>query len=102
MGVKGKLVSKANIKRDGDLFNLFQFPNQFSQIAPRIVQSVDLLSGSWGNYWICHSLDIQSYGKKSASKQRIESIDERKKFEGVPLDAFKVTADVETNGRTTR
>lgn len=103
----GKLVSEIGVKWEGDLFRLFQFPYQLSDITPHLIQSVDLLSGTWGTVGSVIRWTYTQDGVKSTSKEMIEAIDEQKKsitfkvMEGDPIKSyksFKIITEVESNG----
>ncbi|XP_057799117.1 kirola-like [Salvia miltiorrhiza] len=103
----GKLASQTRIKWEGDLFHLFLFPYQFSEIAPQVVHSVDLLAGSWGTVGSIISWTYMFGGAKCVAKERIEAIDMKKKsitfkvIEGDLLklySEFKIICEMESDG----
>ncbi|CAI9108413.1 OLC1v1007996C1 [Oldenlandia corymbosa var. corymbosa] len=77
-----KMVSSTEIKLDGNVFHeIFRYrPHHISYMSPKHVQSVDLCDGEWGNVGsvICWNFTTHD-GKKKASKNIIEAIDEAKK-----------------------
>ncbi|XP_047937741.1 kirola-like [Salvia hispanica] len=99
----GKLVSEINIRWKGDVFQLFLFPNHFSNICPDIIHSVDLVAGQWGTV---DSIILWNYnigGGKSVAKEIIEVVDKEKKsirykvIEGDVMQVyneFKISVDV--------
>ncbi|EYU18071.1 hypothetical protein MIMGU_mgv1a023909mg, partial [Erythranthe guttata] len=89
MGLSGKLVSKTNIKSDGDVFH------EIFRERPHHVP--DMSPDEWGTV----------HGKECVAKDIIEAIDEEKKsvtfniVEGDLMElykTFKLTAHVDTTG----
>ncbi|KAL7132308.1 hypothetical protein ABFS83_12G064600 [Erythranthe nasuta] len=109
MGLSGKLVSKVDIKSEGDVFHeIFrERPHHISDMSPDHIQSCDLHDGQWGTVGSTVYFNYTHDGKERVAKEIIEAIDEENKsvtykvIEGDLMElykTFKLTAHVDTTG----
>ncbi|KAK4479720.1 hypothetical protein RD792_015252 [Penstemon davidsonii] len=109
MGLTGKLVSKIDIKSDGDVFHeIFrERPHHISDMSPSKIQNVDLHHGDWGKVGSIICWNYTHDGKEKVAKEIIEAIDEENKLvkfkviEGDLMELYKsftLVVHVDTNG----
>ncbi|KAL9148791.1 hypothetical protein ABFS82_12G066500 [Erythranthe guttata] len=109
MGLSGKLVSKTNIKSDGDVFHeIFrERPHHVPDMSPDLIQNCDLHHGEWGTVGSVIFWNYTHDSKECVAKEIIEAIDEEKKsvtfniVEGDLMElykTFKATVHVDTDG----
>ncbi|XP_019167611.1 PREDICTED: kirola-like [Ipomoea nil] len=79
--LSGKLVSKIEIKSDGDVFHeLFRYrPHNISTMSSDKIHGCELHEGEWGTVGSVICWTFTHDGKKKIAKEIIEAIDEEHK-----------------------